>query len=98
MQRVLNMLKEALEQSGVAGLIGWTDTPDNQDNVFRRALVSNLMTTTTTWLTRTGSRPISFPVVDYANCNQGIPYSNPLPRYLVRSALNIDHCLRPFLL
>ena len=43
MHSVFDMLKEALEQSGVAGLIGWTDTADKQDNVFSRALVSKLM-------------------------------------------------------
>jgi len=94
------MLKEALEQSGIAGLVGWNDTADNQDNVFRRALVSKPFTLrpTTMWLTRTGSRPVSFPAIDHANCNQGISDSNPVSRHLVRSALDIDHCLRPLLL
>lgn len=35
------MIKEALEQSGIAGLIGWTDTNEEQDSLFQRALVSN---------------------------------------------------------
>ncbi|KAK5940033.1 hypothetical protein PMZ80_007451 [Knufia obscura] len=36
------MLKEALEQSGVAGLIGWTDSNNDEDNVLGKALEAAL--------------------------------------------------------
>lgn len=34
------MLKEALEQTGVAGLIGWNEETDDHESVVQRAFVS----------------------------------------------------------
>lgn len=34
------MIREALEQTGVAGLIGWKDNQDDGDSIVARAWVS----------------------------------------------------------
>lgn len=92
------MLKEALEQSGVAGLIGWTDSNNDEDNVLGKALVSNLTILTATWLTEIGSSSLSLPASDHTDRHQSIPYNNPLPHHFVHPALDLNHRLWPLLL
>lgn len=91
------MLREALEQSGIAGLVGWNKS-DDEDNILHRAWVRNSLKHEQKMLTVTGSSNIPIPISDLSHCNQDVSNCLPLPFHLLHSPQHIDKCIWPLLL